>query len=478
MDDAQIDALFRRAAASTPGPASPHGEDDAAGWDERADATLERALAERAGAAPADLDALLAAPALAPEPGEHDGSPASGGTSRAAPTSVPGVHDRNGRMSEENSKPPPSRRPSLKELAESVKNRPSSPGGPSSQRPPPSLKSTLVALDGKTPPPPAAGDSVPPPSRPAVVTSPLRGGAAAAPTSSPEPIAGPSSGPISGPTPSTPAPTSGPISAPMAVVPPSAKPTSAPATQPSAAGPGPAKSSSGTGKMVGVACFLAAAAAAAFALTRPAAPTATPAPMVAEATTAAPTAEPAAPAPAETAQGEPSQAEGVIDINQLADADAAASAAPAVGGPLPTGPAPSASAAAVAKNDPAKPAGPGEELGDAIRNRAGGGSDAPEDAEPAAGEPSTKNLPDVPPTGAVTSAINAVKGNAKGCVAGADEPSSATITFSSSGAVQSVTVGGWAQGKSAAGCIKSALQGARVPAFAKPTYATSVTIRP
>jgi hypothetical protein len=41
-----------------------------------------------------------------------------------------------------------------------------------------------------------------------------------------------------------------------------------------------------------------------------------------------------------------------------------------------------------------------------------------------------------------------------------------------------VNVNGWAAGKGAAGCIKSALKSANVGAFSKPSYTVSVTIRP
>ena len=103
-----------------------------------------------------------------------------------------------------------------------------------------------------------------------------------------------------------------------------------------------------------------------------------------------------------------------------------------------------------------------------------------DEAQPASGqETGPKNVPDQPPQGSVTSAVNKVMGGAKACVAGADDVSRATITFSSSGAVQSVTVGGWAAGKgSVVSCIKSALSGATVGPFSKPTYSFSVTIRP
>jgi hypothetical protein len=104
--------------------------------------------------------------------------------------------------------------------------------------------------------------------------------------------------------------------------------------------------------------------------------------------------------------------------------------------------------------------------------------DKKDDAQPAAEENRPKNVPDQPPQGSVTSAIAKVMGAAKACVAGADDVSRATVTFGSSGAVQSVTVGGWASGKPAAGCIQAALKGATVGPFSKPTYSFPVTIRP
>jgi hypothetical protein len=100
-------------------------------------------------------------------------------------------------------------------------------------------------------------------------------------------------------------------------------------------------------------------------------------------------------------------------------------------------------------------------------------------AEPAGNEETRpKNVPDRPPQGSVTAAVGAVMGSAKACVAGADDVSRATITFGSSGAVQSVAVSGWASGKPAASCIQNALKGANVGAFSQPTFTFGVTIRP
>lgn len=482
--DAAMDGHFRRSRLDS----SP----DASTWDDRADAILRAAHASTqhgsSQAGPSSsrdgaLDALLAAPDLEHEPGEplpHGDLVASG---KAAPS-------RNGtqQMSDDmSSKPPPSRRPSLKELAESVKNRPSTPApgpvsttgaadgpasSPGSQRH--SLKDTLVALDGQLPAPPSARNDAPPPSRP-VTPAPvgMRGPSpsSSGPASSPPSSVGPSSAATS---------SAGPASAPviaLAPTPPVSNPVAIPSTKPS---PGVGKTEKGGGgATVGIAiAAIGLAAAAAFGFWMKSKPQPV-APTVAAVETAAPVADAPKEAPKEAAKPEEKKEEGVLDLSQLDDASSAAPVPGKLGGPLPAGSAAaSAAPVAVASGGPPTPGGPGEELGDAIKKRAGGGAGVGEDAEPAAAEGSKKNLPDVPPTGAVTSAVNAVKGGAKGCVAGADEPSTATITFSSSGAVQSVSVGGWASGKPAAGCIKSALQSAKVPAFARPSYSTSVTIRP
>jgi hypothetical protein len=79
----------------------------------------------------------------------------------------------------------------------------------------------------------------------------------------------------------------------------------------------------------------------------------------------------------------------------------------------------------------------------------------------------------------VTAAIGSVRGAARGCVAGADKDTVAVINFNSSGAAQSVSVGGWAADKpAAAACVQSALMKAHVEPFTKPAFAAPVTIRP
>jgi hypothetical protein len=67
---------------------------------------------------------------------------------------------------------------------------------------------------------------------------------------------------------------------------------------------------------------------------------------------------------------------------------------------------------------------------------------------------------------------------AKACVAGADDVTRATVTFSSSGSVSNVSVAGWAASNGQAGCVKAALQGANVGPFSKSSFTIPVTIRP
>lgn len=145
-------------------------------------------------------------------------------------------------------------------------------------------------------------------------------------------------------------------------------------------------------------------------------------------------------------------------------------------------------ATAVASNDvkpatPSKEAPKGGPVGtlDEEMKKAVGANDlpaAPQDdgSKPAAG--GGGNVPEQPSQGNAQAAIRAVLGAAKACVAGAPEPTTASVTFSSSGAVQSVSVGGWGAANGKTGCVKSALQGARVSPFAKPTFTVPVTIRP
>ncbi len=98
-------------------------------------------------------------------------------------------------------------------------------------------------------------------------------------------------------------------------------------------------------------------------------------------------------------------------------------------------------------------------------------------ATPAAAQ-GPKTVPETPPTGKVMSAVRAVLGGARACVEGADSDTNATITFASSGAVQSVSVSGWAASNGKSGCVKSALKGANVGPFQKASFSAPVTVRP
>ncbi|MEO5727908.1 MAG: hypothetical protein ABI134_07240 [Byssovorax sp.] len=171
---------------------------------------------------------------------------------------------------------------------------------------------------------------------------------------------------------------------------------------------------------------------------------------------------------------------------------AEASARVALSGPMPTG----ANAGAAAAT-PAAPAGdgklaaaaptvaaptgkPGDLQSEMIR--AAGGTKDPAAAggtpEPAAGNSKTQNIPEQPSQGSVQAAVGTVMGGAKGCVAGADDVSRANVTFSSGGAVTSVSVTGWAAAHGKSSCVQAALKGAKVGAFSKPSYTVGVTIRP
>lgn len=222
--------------------------------------------------------------------------------------------------------------------------------------------------------------------------------------------------------------------------------------------------------------------AAAFAMTqrKPA-----PAPTMAE-TRPTPTME-AAPTPTQAAP-----AATVAAATPSAEPTAAASADPAprvaVSGPLPT-------AAAVAAKDPAPSDGkvaaatppvaavPGKtgDLESEMIRAAGGTKDPAAGAgtpEPAAGNPKNQNVPEQPSQGSVQSGVAAVMSGAKACVAGADDISRASITFSSSGAVSSVNVSGWAAAHGKSACVQAALKGAKVGAFSKATYTVGIPIRP
>jgi len=213
----------------------------------------------------------------------------------------------------------------------------------------------------------------------------------------------------------------------------------------------------------------------------------TPAPTVAEAKPT-PTME-AAPAATQEA---PVDTVAAAAPTPSAEATAVASADPAprvaLGGPLPTAaavaakdPAPTDEKVAAATPTAAAATGKAGDLQAEMIRAAGGAKDSAAGAgtpEPAAGNAKNQNVPEQPSQGSVQSGVAAVMGGAKACVAGADDISRASITFSSNGSVSSVNVSGWAAAHGKSGCVQAALKAAKVGAFSKATYTVGIPIRP
>jgi hypothetical protein len=180
--------------------------------------------------------------------------------------------------------------------------------------------------------------------------------------------------------------------------------------------------------------------------------------------------EPAAVAPAASAApvAPPAAAEPGIAVEDLPGVGAESKVA---------GPAPKAVASKAASASKPEPVA-------ALEKAAPAQAPSPAQPQASAQDPELKpadgrmGLPEKPTTGAVQVALGSVIGGARSCVSGQDRPSSATIVFGSDGRVQSVVVTGAAAGTPAAGCIRSALEKARVHPFAKPTFSASATIRP
>jgi len=462
---AKLDQLLRDA----PIPALPdrsgvaRGATDDASWDEHADQVVARAKGA-AKASSEELNALLAPPVLDPEPGEHDAA----FVSRAAPAPSAVRNVGVTKMSESDRPKPSQRRPSLKELAERV-----------SKTPPPSSVAPASSRPGAAPlsAPPSAGPG--PSSVQNALATPLPG-----PTSTATPL------PLSAPPAATRLPIGDRIGAPPASTqaPLSAQPASMPATAPaSAAAPvipiemakKPVAQKQKGGGMAGLLIAgigIAAAAGLFFFLGggkfKPSPPKAdTPAEVVTA--TASPTEE----VPEPEADGPKPEGTGdsAIDLAQLPDGSASTGVTAPVPGPL--GPLAGTEPVKPKEKDPFVP-NPDGTLDEAMRDAAGNPIKKADGPQPASEDNTPKNVPDQPPQGAISAYVGSVMGGAKACVAGADEPSRATVTVSSSGKVTSVSVGGWAAGKSAASCIQNALKGGSVAPFSKPSYSFGVNIRP
>jgi hypothetical protein len=92
---------------------------------------------------------------------------------------------------------------------------------------------------------------------------------------------------------------------------------------------------------------------------------------------------------------------------------------------------------------------------------------------PGAGTP--WNVPRRPPVGAIQAAFATVLPAARACLGPGDPASRAVVTFRSDGTVQDVSLP--ARTASAEGCVRAALEKARVPPFAEGTYSAPVTVR-
>jgi len=201
-------------------------------------------------------------------------------------------------------------------------------------------------------------------------------------------------------------------------------------------------------------------------------------------------AAPVAPAPVETAAATPAP-EATLDPNALpstpdpklaakvtAGHPAAVAAAPVVAKDKP---APKEEGPKLSQKDlPTAPTGPGGDLGKAM-GAAVGEDGKPIQATPAAGTNGPQfaagSVPQKPSQGAVTGAIGAVLPGARACLGPDDAVSRASITFTSGGSVQNVSVSGGAAGKPSEGCIKAALGKAKLAPFAEATYTANITVR-
>jgi hypothetical protein len=154
---------------------------------------------------------------------------------------------------------------------------------------------------------------------------------------------------------------------------------------------------------------------------------------------------------------------------ESAMAPAPAPVAAAAAAPAHKGPAPKANSALDAALSQA--AGPGPALPPPTPVAA----TAPAAAAPAGGG----DRPDSPSGSAVKDALMGVLSAAKACVSGESDASRVHVTWGSSGAMKSLDITGPAQSDPHAKlCLNRTFARAHVPAFAQPTYAANVTIRP
>ena len=180
-----------------------------------------------------------------------------------------------------------------------------------------------------------------------------------------------------------------------------------------------------------------------------------------------------------------------VDFSQLPPAASIAGAVPSASGARPQGTSGSATPQAVAPapivaasaTRVAARAGSDSEKGlDALMQEAVGATAASARPRPTTAADDTANsantgVPFRPSQGAINGALGIALPSARACLEPDSPMSRATITFRSDGAVSDVVVEGWAAGKPAEACIRTALGKARVAPFAQPTYSVPATIR-
>ncbi|HEY2367461.1 MAG TPA: protein kinase, partial [Polyangiaceae bacterium] len=122
--------------------------------------------------------------------------------------------------------------------------------------------------------------------------------------------------------------------------------------------------------------------------------------------------------------------------------------------------------------------GGGGDLNEAMQNASGGGIGVGQNAVANQTPVNNGTLPARPSLGQVHAAVGQVMGSARACFNPDDPPSRANVMFQSDGSVKSITVTGFAAGKSQEGCVKGMLGKAHVSPFSDPTYAVPVPINP
>jgi hypothetical protein len=169
--------------------------------------------------------------------------------------------------------------------------------------------------------------------------------------------------------------------------------------------------------------------------------------------------QPAAPAASDAPGVNPS------DLPLVTAAAARPAAAPS---PSPARAVASARTAAPPAVDP--PADPDPALDDSLRPAAGAGSVASPANAP-------WNVPRRPPVGAIQAGFAAVLPAARACLSPGDPASRAVVTFRSDGTVQDVSLPASAASAERSGCVRAALEKARVPPFAESTFRAPLTVR-